>query len=50
MACSCKQKSGQVTSVKQVVKKSPSENRESTQQPQPVNKPVIKQIIYKRHI
>lgn len=46
MSCSCK-KSGQVTKVKQVIKKPIIKNNASNSS---TNKPIIKRIIYKRPI
>lgn len=51
MACACKKSSGQVTSVKQVVKKTPSQTiTQTTESKTQESKPIIKHIIYKRHI
>lgn len=51
MACACKKSSGQVTSVKQVVKKTASHtNTSATETKTQASKPIIKHIIYKRHI
>lgn len=51
MACACKKSSGQTTSVKQVVKKTPSQtNTQTAESKTQSTKPIVKHIIYKRHI